>query len=63
MRELGFANVDWRKGTPLDESPADQGRDIQAQRVRALTMLFLSVEASTVQACESEISRSATYLR
>jgi hypothetical protein len=29
--ELGFVNVDWRKGTPLPASPADRGRDIVAQ--------------------------------
>lgn len=33
MRELGFANVDWRKGTPKNASPSDRGRDIVAQRV------------------------------
>ncbi|KAA9146208.1 restriction endonuclease [Microbacterium lushaniae] len=26
----GFNNVDWRKGTPLNSSPADRGRDIVA---------------------------------
>jgi hypothetical protein len=31
LRELGFINVDWRKGTDLSASPADQGRDIQAE--------------------------------
>ncbi len=31
MSETGFANVDWRKGTPKDSSPADRGRDIVAQ--------------------------------
>jgi hypothetical protein len=32
MRELGFTNVDWRKGTGLKASPADGGRDIVAER-------------------------------
>ncbi|MEU3344230.1 restriction endonuclease [Streptomyces sp. NPDC006700] len=32
MRELGFVNVDWRKGTSLNASPADGGRDIVAER-------------------------------
>jgi hypothetical protein len=27
--ELGFKNVNWRKGTGFDSSPADQGRDIE----------------------------------
>jgi hypothetical protein len=31
LHELGFVNVDWRKGTGLDSSPADGGRDIVAQ--------------------------------
>ena len=31
LHELGFVNVDWRKGTGLDSSPADSGRDIVAQ--------------------------------
>jgi hypothetical protein len=31
MLETGFVNVDWRKGTPKDSSPADRGRDIVAQ--------------------------------
>lgn len=30
MTELGFVNVDWRRGTGLDASPADSGRDIVA---------------------------------
>jgi Restriction endonuclease len=29
--ETGFTNVDWRKGTSMDASPADRGRDIVAQ--------------------------------
>lgn len=32
--ELGFVNVDWRKGTPRRSSPADRGRDIVAQLER-----------------------------
>jgi hypothetical protein len=28
LREMGFVNLDWRKGTGLDASPSDQGRDI-----------------------------------
>lgn len=31
----GLTNVDWRKGTPLASSPADQGRDIVAERVQS----------------------------
>ena len=31
LRELGFVNIDWRKGTGLDSSPSDSGRDIVAQ--------------------------------
>lgn len=27
----GFSNVDWRKGTPKQASPADRGRDIAAE--------------------------------
>jgi hypothetical protein len=34
MSEAGFVNVDWRKGTPKDSSPADRGRDIVAQLER-----------------------------
>jgi Restriction endonuclease len=30
--ELGFLNVDWRKGTPKKASPSDRGRDLVAQR-------------------------------
>lgn len=33
LGELGFVNVDWRKGTPKNASPSDRGRDIVAQRV------------------------------
>lgn len=29
LHELGFRNVSWRKGTGLEASPADQGRDIE----------------------------------
>ena len=31
LHELGFVNLDWRKGTPLPSSPSDSGRDIAAQ--------------------------------
>jgi hypothetical protein len=34
MIELGFLNVDWRKGTPKKTSPSDRGRDIVAQLER-----------------------------
>jgi hypothetical protein len=30
VTELGFVNVDWRKGTGLHSSPSDRGRDIVA---------------------------------
>ena len=35
MSETGFVNVDWRKGTPKESSPADRGRDIVAQLERS----------------------------
>ena len=31
LEELGFVNLDWRKGTGKKTSPADSGRDIVAQ--------------------------------
>ena len=34
LDESGFENVDWRKGTPKDASPADRGRDIVAKLER-----------------------------
>ena len=34
MSETGFVNVDWRKGTPKDASPADRGRDIVGHFLR-----------------------------
>lgn len=34
LHEVGFVNIDWRKGTPLPSSPADRGRDIVAQLER-----------------------------
>lgn len=34
LTELGFVNIDWRKGTPLKSSPADRGRDIVAELER-----------------------------
>ncbi len=30
LPELGFHDVDWRKGTPLPHSPSDRGRDLVA---------------------------------
>lgn len=33
LGRVGFINLDWRKGTALSSSPADQGRDIEATRV------------------------------
>lgn len=34
LHELGFINIDWRKGTALPSSPSDRGRDIVAQHQR-----------------------------
>ena len=34
LQELGFVNLDWRKGTGLNASPSDSGRDIVAQLPR-----------------------------
>lgn len=34
LTRLGFVNVDWRKGTARDNSPADSGRDIVCQHIR-----------------------------
>jgi len=34
LRRLGFSNLDWRKGTPRESSPADSGRDIVAHQQR-----------------------------
>jgi hypothetical protein len=34
LRRVGFSNLDWRKGTPRDSSPADSGRDIIAHQQR-----------------------------
>src|SRR6266702_3856266 len=35
LRELGFFNMNWRKGTGLSSSPSDRGRDIECQRMVA----------------------------
>ncbi len=34
LRRIGFSNLDWRKGTPKNSSPADSGRDIIAHQRR-----------------------------
>jgi Restriction endonuclease len=34
LRELGFVNLDWRKGTGHASSPSDSGRDIVGQLPR-----------------------------
>jgi hypothetical protein len=34
LGRLGFVNVDWRKGTAHESSPADSGRDIVCQQIR-----------------------------
>ena len=34
LRRIGFSNLDWRKGTPKNSSPADSGRDIIAHEQR-----------------------------
>lgn len=31
LQELGFVNLNWRKGTATNASPADRGRDIECQ--------------------------------
>ncbi|MFA5771554.1 MAG: restriction endonuclease [Thermoplasmata archaeon] len=33
IKEWGFKNVDWRKGTGKSTSPSDNGRDIEAERI------------------------------
>jgi hypothetical protein len=35
LREVGFVNIDWRKGTGLSASPADSGRDIECEYERS----------------------------
>lgn len=35
LRDLGFFNINWRKGTGLSTSPSDRGRDIECQRMVA----------------------------
>lgn len=32
LGELGFTNISWRKGTGLEASPSDSGRDIECKR-------------------------------
>lgn len=39
LKEMGLKNVDWRKGTGYDSSPADSGRDIECQHIRYDTLL------------------------
>ena len=34
LRELGFMNINWRKGTGLSTSPSDQGRDLECEYQR-----------------------------
>ena len=34
LTELGFVNIDWRKGAPKKASPSDRGRDIVAHLER-----------------------------
>jgi hypothetical protein len=34
LQRLGFVNIDWRKGTAHESSPADSGRDIVAKQIR-----------------------------
>ena len=34
LDSMGFVNLDWRKGTGLSSSPADQGRDIIGQVIK-----------------------------
>jgi hypothetical protein len=34
LRSLDFVNLSWRKGTGLNSSPADQGRDIQGELLK-----------------------------
>ena len=34
LKELGFVNINWRKGTGLPSSPSDGGRDIECQLLR-----------------------------
>lgn len=33
LKELGFTNLNWRKGTGKETSPSDSGRDIEAQKI------------------------------
>jgi hypothetical protein len=33
LKELGFINLNWRKGTGKTSSPSDSGRDIEAQKI------------------------------
>lgn len=35
LHELGFVNIDWRKGTGLSTSPSDSGRDIECSLAKS----------------------------
>jgi hypothetical protein len=41
LKSMGFVNLNWRKGTPKAASPADSGRDIEAQ--------FLKIDVDKTQ--------------
>lgn len=34
LHSIGFVNLDWRKGTGLNSSPSDKGRDIQGEIIK-----------------------------
>jgi len=44
LHELGFSDLSWRKGTALNASPSDQGRDIEANYIKKEVDGFLNVE-------------------
>ena len=60
---LGFVNVDWRKGTAHDSSPADSGRDIVAQQIREDVDKTKSIETWFVECKPGVESRRNTARR
>lgn len=57
LQELGLKNISWRKGTDLDASPADQGRDIECELYRLSVDGTMEVEKWFVE-CKHYSGRS-----
>lgn len=63
LEEIGFQNINWRKGTDLNASPADQGRDIECEYHKAEVDGSIEIERWFIECKHYAKSSGVPFLR